>query len=249
MPLLTPHDTPAALPQESGLAPDDDALIKALQARAWDPGLRFDTADVPVGWLAERYGSARLEQRRDAVVSYGSDGTVRFKAGAEEAAAYYADAPRGPLFPPITPAEVEEAERSIGRRLPELLRRVYTEVADGGFGPDGGLASLTEGNRVPGHLYDWPWTVGVHERNRATGVPPSWLFLAAGGCTMEWYVSLTALGNQVLLYDADGWVPDWGEGPHDGLRYASVSLRGWLRTWADGGNVWDELLNDDTDLE
>ncbi|WP_229843519.1 hypothetical protein [Streptomyces chryseus] len=49
---------------------------------------------------------------------------------------------------------MENAERAIGRRLPELLRRVYTEVANGGFGPDRGLASLTDGSRAPGHLTD-----------------------------------------------------------------------------------------------
>ncbi|MFJ8443184.1 hypothetical protein [Kitasatospora griseola] len=36
--------------------------------------------------------------------------------------------------------------------------------------------------------------------------------------------------------------PDWGENPHDGLRYAVPSLRQWLWTWADGGDVWDEVL-------
>ncbi|WP_229868244.1 SMI1/KNR4 family protein [Streptomyces chryseus] len=83
-----------------------------------------------------------------------SDGTIALKSHTDEVAAYYAHAPRGPLFPPVTPAEVENAERAIGRRLPELLRRVYTEVANGGFGPDRGLASLTDGSRVPGHLTD-----------------------------------------------------------------------------------------------
>ncbi|MGA4946920.1 hypothetical protein ACPB9H_33440, partial [Streptomyces cinereoruber] len=48
--------------------------------------------------------------------------------------------------------------------------------------------------------------------------------------------------HPVLLWDADGWEPDWGQDPHDGLRYAASSLRQWLWTWADGGNVWDEAL-------
>ncbi|MFF5014946.1 SMI1/KNR4 family protein [Streptomyces sp. NPDC001165] len=215
-------------------------MIKALQARAWDPGLRFDHADVPVAWIVERYGKLRLARDRDDIVSYGSDGTVQLKAGTEEVTDYYADAPRGPLFPPISLSEVEKAERRIGRRLPELLRRVYTEVGNGGFGPDSGLASLTDGNRAPGHVRDWPCAAGVHERSLSEGMPPSWLFLTYGGCTMEWHVSLTAVDNPVLLYDTDGYT--FGEGPHDGLRHATASLRKWLRTWADGGDVWDEVL-------
>jgi hypothetical protein len=51
---------------------------------------------------------------------------------------------------------------------------------------------------------------------------------------------LSAADNPVLLYDADGYT--FGEGPHDGLRHATPSLRKWLWTWADGGDVWDEVL-------
>ncbi|RAY10981.1 hypothetical protein DPM19_32885 [Actinomadura craniellae] len=218
-------------------------MIEKLRARAWDPGLRFDTADVPAAWVAERHGGDRVERPRGDIVGYCSGGMIRFKARAGEVAAYYAGAPRGPLFPPITLTEVEGAERRIGRRLPELLRRVYTEVADGGFGPDGGLASLTEGNRAPGHRSDWPSAVRAHERDRAAGLPASWLHLASGGCTMRWHVSLLAIDNPVLLHDADGWDPDQGQDPHDGLCHATASLRRWLWTWAGGGNVWDEALD------
>jgi hypothetical protein len=37
--------------------------------------------------------------------------------------------------PPCTMADVEEAEQQLGRPLPDLLRRLYTEVSNGGFGP------------------------------------------------------------------------------------------------------------------
>lgn len=58
---------------------------------------------------------------------------IPLKSQTDEVAAYYANTPRGPLFPPVTVTEVENVERTIGRRLPELLRRIYTEVANGGF--------------------------------------------------------------------------------------------------------------------
>ncbi|CAM5575292.1 SMI1/KNR4 family protein [Streptomyces griseomycini] len=244
---VPPHREP--LPGSRTAETDDDVLIEKLRARAWDPGRRFDTADVPTAWIAERYGSERLDQARDDIVSYCSDGTVQLKAWTEEVTAYYADTPRGPLFPPITLAEAEDAERRIGRPLPELLRRVYTEVANGGFGPDSGLASLTEGNHAARHVSHWPCVVSVYERNRTRSVPPSWLPLAYGGCTMEWHLSLTAVDNPVLLYDADGWEPAWGENPHNGLRHAFSSLRRWLWIWADGGSVWDEVLNRRPDRE
>jgi hypothetical protein len=152
---LLPRDLPVTPHREpDGREADDDALIEKLRARAWDPGLRFDVASVPTDWMTERYGTEYRAQICANVVSCSSNGTIQLKSQTKEVAAYYADAPRGPLFPPATLTELERAERRIGRQIPELLRRVYTEVANGGFGPGGGLASLTEGHRVPGDLID-----------------------------------------------------------------------------------------------
>ncbi|MGW9454236.1 hypothetical protein [Streptomyces sp. NPDC055632] len=145
-------------------------------------------------------------------------------------------------FPPLTKAEVDLAERSLGYPLPGLLRRLYTEIGDGGFGPEGGLASLTP-RRVPNwKVPDWRCATTIPARRAGWGAPASWLFLTGGGCTMEWYVSLLAVDHPVLLWDADGWDPDREQDPHDGLCYAAPSLRQWLWTWADGGNVWDGAL-------
>ncbi|MFF0487375.1 SMI1/KNR4 family protein [Streptomyces sp. NPDC004435] len=238
-----PESSRHALPAEPGAPEDDDTLIDMLRTRAWDPALRFDTAPVPRSWIEEHFGPEHLERMRSQTVGSSGNGMIVLKSQAEEVAAYFADAPRGPLFPPVTPPEVETAEAIIGRPLPALLRRIYTEVGDGGFGPDSGLASLTDGRRAPGDLIDWPCSITRHERDCAAGLPGSWLYLASGGCTMQWHLSLLAAGNPVLLHDTDGWVPSWGEGPHDGLRYAAASLRQWLWTWATGGDVWTEALS------
>ncbi|MET7304433.1 hypothetical protein [Embleya sp. NPDC005575] len=59
---------------------------------------------------------------------------------------------------------------------------------------------------------------------------------------MEWHLSLIAVHNPMLLYDADDWESDPGEDPHDGLHHAT-SLRGWLWTWGESGNIRDKALN------
>ncbi|MFI9807826.1 hypothetical protein ACIHEJ_26260 [Streptomyces sp. NPDC052301] len=47
-------------------------------------------------------------------------------------------------LPPPAPSEaVTELEALVGRPVPGLLRRLYVEVADGGFGPDLRVVSLT----------------------------------------------------------------------------------------------------------
>ena len=45
---------------------------------------------------------------------------------------------------PATGATVARAEAALGVALPAVLRRVYTEVADGGFGPGAGILPLSE---------------------------------------------------------------------------------------------------------
>jgi hypothetical protein len=56
------------------------------------------------------------------------------------------------------------------------------------------------------------------------------------------YVSLTEPDNPVLLWDADGWDPDAGQKPEDGITHVTASLSHWLWTWAYGHNMWDEVL-------
>ena len=48
------------------------------------------------------------------------------------------------LRPPLEEQDLAGAEASLGFGLPIALRRVYGEVADGGFGPGGGLSRLAE---------------------------------------------------------------------------------------------------------
>ncbi|MET8375483.1 hypothetical protein [Streptomyces microflavus] len=94
-------------------------------------------------WIEEHLGPKRLEHMGSRTGDSSNYGMILLKSEVEEVAAHFADAPHGPLFPPVKPPEVEAAEGIIGRPLPTLLRRIYTEVGDGGFGPDGGLGSFT----------------------------------------------------------------------------------------------------------
>ena len=48
-------------------------------------------------------------------------------------------------YPPVSMAEVQAAERELGFSLPELLKLLYTEVANGGFGPYDRIIALEEG--------------------------------------------------------------------------------------------------------
>ncbi|WP_149263302.1 SMI1/KNR4 family protein [Actinomadura sp. K4S16] len=91
-----------------------------------------------------------------------------------------AAAKHGSLPPPASASAVADAEQKIGHRLPVLLRRLYTEVANGGFGPKGGVLG------VPGTLAQDHWTDLVNQYD------------------------LFSSGEEQLVPNGMVWLCDWG---------------------------------------
>ncbi|SDG44971.1 hypothetical protein SAMN05421505_104191 [Sinosporangium album] len=220
----------------------DNDLIERLRRRAWDPARRHDTVYVPLNWLKSEYG--------DAITAYATSYRVRtddsdpsewppdapdhlkdaiVDAGAPAALAYFRDAPHEPPYAPASPAEVDTYERHINHKLPELLRRIYTEVSNGGFGPSYDILGIPpHGHRAYGSA-TWPTTYDT------LGLP-----LVAAGCSVYWYVSLTEPGNPVHLWDADA-CDDPDDDPAQGIHLTIPTLRDWLNRWADGHDLYADL--------
>ena len=59
---------------------------------------------------------------------------------------------------------------------------------------------------------------------------------------MYWCASLTEPENPVHLFDADRWDPGQGQRPEASIVHTNPSLRQWLWTWADGGDVRTPIL-------
>ncbi|MBM0275613.1 SMI1/KNR4 family protein [Micromonospora tarensis] len=136
----------------------------------------------------------------------------------EHLAALAADAV-DPL-PPLEPAPVqavEDAERVLGHPLPPLLRRIYLEVANGGFGPVLGVA---------GGCTDDLGRTTVDRLNPRE--PAGLLPIAHWGCAIYSYVDCAGRGAMM-----------WGYDPNSGLAehsfYAEgISLLDWLGEWLKG---------------
>lgn len=130
-----------------------DDLIQRIQRRAWDPARRESTVYVPLGWLKRAYGekvTGRIQHYRSRQPS-NEGGSVTslywgpepqdslmeaaLESGAPEALKYFSSVPHEPPYPPISHKDLRACEERIGQELPDLLRRVYTEVSNGGFGP------------------------------------------------------------------------------------------------------------------
>ena len=216
-------------------AVDDDAVFEAVRALVESgeyldaipglPGLRPEgggmfkqTGDGVLRRVYTRGSQAYLEAKRSGVV--------------------------GPL-PPLMPAPataVEVAEGILGNPLPLLLRRLYLEVANGGFGPGYGVLGLRGGHtddrkmtavdllaylQAPSSTA-WPW------------LPKGLLPVCHWGCAIYSFVDCSR---------ADGpmWAWDPNPGPNDerALFRQPVTLAEWLRKWVDRRLYQPTLVQDE----
>ncbi|MET7423153.1 hypothetical protein [Dactylosporangium sp. NPDC005555] len=185
-------------------------------------------AGLPVLWMTEHLS---VLQRRAATlrgVSQRED--LAFEAVVRRIAAgpYFDGLSAGPLAPlrPASPAVVAEAEELIGRPLPSLLRRLYLEVGNGGFGPGYGLLSLRD----------------LHQSgstNARGGRKGHILTLCDWGCSIS---------SQLDLADGQVWGCDPNPAP-DGVpcRFPQyVTVVDWFVKWAEGTLHQPWLVQDPT---
>jgi len=132
--------------------PAGEELLARLRQRAADPERRVDVrqnhfmasiSTLDLGGLMGMLGSVSGALKR--VVASNQAGQPIDPAAHAQAEAF-GTAMTTPvatsLSPPADPAVIEDAETALGIRLPPFLRRIYGEIADGGFGPGVGLLSL-----------------------------------------------------------------------------------------------------------
>ncbi|KAB8189509.1 hypothetical protein FH608_038565 [Nonomuraea phyllanthi] len=228
-----------------------DDLIERIRRRAWDPARREDAVYVPVWWLKREYGedvTSRICHYRQppnedgsvASLYWGADPADHLEAGlvsgAPEAVKYFRNVPHEPPYPPISEADLRACEQRIGQALPDLLRRVYTEVSNGGFGPSYELLGLPPGGHQAYGV--GPDALGRYEErpelSSVLGFP-----LVAAGCSMYWYMSLAQPGNPVCLWDGDAWDFPEEQSPEVGIVTIAPSLAEWFDGWVNGYSWFD----------
>jgi hypothetical protein len=132
-------------------APDLDGLIDRLKRRASDPARRTSNrptefgravGSLDLGGLISMAGD--LASMLKGVVDANRAGRVDAAghARAQELERQISTPVDEPLPAPADEPALARAEAELGVALPPVLRRVYAEVADGGFGPGDGLLSL-----------------------------------------------------------------------------------------------------------
>ncbi|MET7331075.1 SMI1/KNR4 family protein [Nonomuraea sp. NPDC005650] len=129
------------------------------------------------------------------------------------------------LSPPTTPAAVKAAEEAIGHPLPPLLRRLYLEVANGGFGPRDGVLGVS--GSAYEHHDEWADIVEVHETLEPPEGRPGMVWLFDWGCATWSLVDCTDPAGPM-------WV--WDPGGEPSLFPQNMTLAEWLAASL-GGNL------------
>jgi hypothetical protein len=117
--------------------------------------------------------------------------------------------PHRTLNPPANPECIARAEAVIGHRLPPLLVRLYSEVGNGGFGPDYGLLGIGDGTGADGG--DGVAVYRVHRKPREYDPHWSWpahlLPLVECGCAMNLCVDCSSPEGKIVWFEPNARLP------------------------------------------
>ncbi|MFE6499104.1 hypothetical protein [Kitasatospora sp. NPDC057738] len=138
---------------------------------------------------------------------------------------------RGLPLPAPTKA-ADEFEALTGFPMAPLLRRIYCEVADGGFGPYGGVVSLTESKRRFSH----EGSLARVYRKWATepGFPPGVVPLVTLGGVIWWCLDLSTPEGAM-------WGMDENACDHHYASPQDVTLAEWLTDWLLGNDTFPTI--------
>ena len=135
----------------------------------------------------------------------------------------------------------DEAESVIGHRLPSLLRRLYLEVGNGGFGPGYGVLGLTGGHHDDLGRTALDWYRWAHDTPEShwSGLPASVLPLCHWGCAI--YSLIDCSDPEGSMW---GWDPNRGPEGMEALFPQPLTLAQWLDRWVRGNLHQPTLVQD-----
>jgi hypothetical protein len=129
---------------------------------------------------------------------------------------------------------IEKAESFVGAAFPPLLRRLYLEVANGGFGPGYGLLPI--GKETDTREDAGETLLGEYRSMTTLETWPRGLLLAFDwGCAIWSCIDATTEHGAIVSMASMRLVDtDW-------------SLATWLADWVEGKNLFREIQEPDTE--
>jgi hypothetical protein len=145
---------------------------------------------------------------------------------------------------PGDPVEIANDERRLGFALPPLMKRIYIEIANGGFGPGYGLIGLTNG--MPDDTGKTAPDIYVELRG-ANHDDPKWkwpyglLPICDWGCAILSCVDCADPNFRMRIFDpnvheGDGWADSFFE--------ECSGFEIWMKEWASGTDLWNAMYGE-----
>ncbi len=123
---------------------------------------------------------------------------------------------------PAAESALDAAEAQLAFALPAPLRRVYAEVANGGFGPGGGLLSVEHAVAAYSAMTSNPWgprQVWPAELLPIQAIDPG-------------YVAIDVKSGRIVDWDPEGLTEGSGDRAWQAsFKEAASSLEAWLEDW------------------
>lgn len=138
-------------------------------------------------------------------------------------------------YPPATFQALDAAEIRLGFKLPTLLRRIYAEVANGGFGPSYGLLGIgggatNEDSRDSVEVYEW--FRKANPEDHYWHWPERLLPIGHLGCGMFCCADCSSEATPIIWFEPNPH--EDGEPWADSFFPFTDSLDQWLTAWLDG---------------
>lgn len=133
--------------------------------------------------------------------------------------------------PPVREPDLALAEKQLGFTLPSLLKRIYTEVGSGGFGPGYGLAPLW--TSAGGDVLIEPSLVHTTLLFRDEYWPSTLLYICDWGCNIYTSIDCSLPSYPLVRSYTNG---------HIGIE--APSLYQWLRDWLNGVPLFERGMKD-----
>jgi hypothetical protein len=182
-----------------------DRAYKALTGQEWDRGTRYSYESY-----SNRAGWGRPAMTDDELVE-----VVRTRVADRH------------LPPPAMPEDVAAVERAVGRPMPQLLRRLYLEVANGGFGVWECLSLTDTGNWFSDErdMIEAHRLFSAKDDSDIPATPEGVVPLMDRGCCMWTMIDFST---------PEGRVWDWDANDCCVLVPTTLTLARWLTGWLEG---------------
>lgn len=161
-------------------------------------------------------------------------------------------------FPPIGSKVLEQCEKKMGVTLPDLVKLVYTQVANGGIGPGEALMGLKGGllddldNDIMttyNALIAGSSEVWEDFDDEEGDVRPEWipglLPVCWWGCGEYTFLDCNAAGGRMVYADLSGlkvnYKEEWESNENELFKKPGVTFEEWIASWLDQELQWEHV--------